>query len=232
MSYYLAFDTSTSFLTVAVSNNNKLLAEWNSNAQKDHSSRLMPAVERVLAEAGITVNDLRGIIVGQGPGSYTGLRIGVTTAKTLAWSLNIALLGVSSLSALAYSAARTTVICGDDCYYVPCIDARRGQVFSAVYAIKSGQWQLVSEEGLYQFADWQQRVAELGNVLFIGQDLEKFEISAQQLVQPHFQYTRAAALLELGVVRIQAGERTDVMTFTPEYLRIAEAEQALLDKQK
>ncbi len=97
----LAFDTSTSSLAVAVMENGKLLAEANIHAERNHSAYLVSAIGDVLAAAGIAKAELDGIAVGVGPGSYTGARIAVTTAKTLAWSLRLPLFGVSSLEAIA-----------------------------------------------------------------------------------------------------------------------------------
>ncbi|RCX20518.1 tRNA threonylcarbamoyladenosine biosynthesis protein TsaB [Fontibacillus phaseoli] len=97
----LAFDTSTSSLAVAVMENGKLLAETNIHAERNHSAYLVSAIGDVLAAAGIAKAELDGIAVGMGPGSYTGARIAVTTAKTLAWSLRLPVFGVSSLEAIA-----------------------------------------------------------------------------------------------------------------------------------
>lgn len=97
----LAFDTSTSSLAVAVTLGGRVLAERNIYAERNHSAFLVTAISDCLAEAGLTKRELSGIAVGVGPGSYTGTRIAVTTAKTLAWSLKLPVYGVSSLAALA-----------------------------------------------------------------------------------------------------------------------------------
>ncbi|RRJ64240.1 tRNA (adenosine(37)-N6)-threonylcarbamoyltransferase complex dimerization subunit type 1 TsaB [Paenibacillus oralis] len=97
----LAFDTSTSSLAVAVMEDGRLLAERSMHAERDHSSLLVTAIGECLDAAGLSKRDLTGIAVGAGPGSYTGIRIAVTTAKTLAWALRLPVYGVSSLEALA-----------------------------------------------------------------------------------------------------------------------------------
>lgn len=97
----LAFDTSTSSLAVAVMENGKVLAERNIHAERNHSAYLVEAIGEALAAAGVAKAELDGIAVGVGPGSYTGARIAVTTAKTLAWALSLPVYGVSSLEAIA-----------------------------------------------------------------------------------------------------------------------------------
>lgn len=97
----LAFDTSTSSLAVAVMEDGRLLAERSMHAERDHSSLLVTAIGECLDTAGLSKRDLTGIAVGVGPGSYTGIRIAVTTAKTLAWALRLPVYGASSLEALA-----------------------------------------------------------------------------------------------------------------------------------
>lgn len=97
----LAFDTATSSLAVAVTEGGRVLAERNIHAERNHSAYLVTAIGDCLEAVGLAKQDLDGIAVGIGPGSYTGIRIAVTTAKTLAWSLRLPVYGVSSLAALA-----------------------------------------------------------------------------------------------------------------------------------
>src|SRR5699024_1004999 len=97
----LAIDTSNDVLGVAIKKDTKIVAEWMTHIKKDHSSRLMPAIVYALEQVGMEPIDIEAIVVSNGPGSYTGTRIGVTTAKTLAWSLNIPIYTVSSLKNMA-----------------------------------------------------------------------------------------------------------------------------------
>lgn len=123
----LVLDTSTWALAVAVSCQGTLAGEINSYISKNHAVRLMPAIDYLLASIDLTPRDLDLIAVGSGPGSYTGVRIGVTVAKTLAWTLKLPLLGLSSLQAIAQNQAQF------DGLIVPLCDARRGQVYAGVY---------------------------------------------------------------------------------------------------
>lgn len=97
-------DTSTAMLCTAVMDGGTLMAEKNILAQRGHAELLLPAIEEVLAEAGVSRQELAGIITGVGPGSYTGIRIAVTAAKSLAWTLDVPVVGISSLEMLGFGA--------------------------------------------------------------------------------------------------------------------------------
>ncbi len=151
----LAFDTATSSLAVAVTEGGRVLAERNIHAERNHSAYLVTAIGDCLEAAGLAKQDIDGIAVGIGPGSYTGIRIAVTTAKTLAWSLRLPVYGVSSLAALALGgwagasgqdaaalgelaarrgeAGRRATAGGH--WIAPLIDARRGQAYTALFGV-------------------------------------------------------------------------------------------------
>ena len=124
MSKVLAIDTSSFVLGVAVTDGEQVAGELITNNKKNHALRLMPAVSKLMEELKIEAKQLDKIVVANGPGSYTGVRIGVTTAKTLAWSLGIPLVMVSSLEVSAQIGRYTTHS------IIPIIDARRGQVYN------------------------------------------------------------------------------------------------------
>ncbi|MDU2145181.1 MAG: tRNA (adenosine(37)-N6)-threonylcarbamoyltransferase complex dimerization subunit type 1 TsaB, partial [Staphylococcus sp.] len=97
----LLIDTSNQPMSIALMNDDEVLAIKTTNSKKDHSSQLMPGIQSLFNESNLKKQELDGIVVAKGPGSYTGVRIGVTVAKTLAYALNTKLYGVSSLKALA-----------------------------------------------------------------------------------------------------------------------------------
>ncbi|WP_372009556.1 tRNA (adenosine(37)-N6)-threonylcarbamoyltransferase complex dimerization subunit type 1 TsaB [Paenibacillus chitinolyticus] len=139
--YVLALDTSTASLAVALLQGGRVVAEKHTIVERNHSIHLMPHLQELLASRGIRPNDLSAVVAGQGPGSYTGVRIAVTAAKTFSWSLGIPAAAVSSLEALALG-ARTALLAesadaGSDGavrWFVPLMNARRGQAFTALYA--------------------------------------------------------------------------------------------------
>ncbi len=124
----LALDTATSSCTVAVTSGETVLAELSLQVPRAHSTRLMPLIGQAITESGLAKQELDGIAVGIGPGSFTGLRIGLATAKGLAFGLEKPVVGVSSLLATAYGTGAQIGL------VVPMFDAKREQVFTAVYA--------------------------------------------------------------------------------------------------
>lgn len=124
----LAIDTATAACTVAVTDGEAVRAELTLQVPRAHSTRLMPLIAQAVAESGLSKADLDGIAVGVGPGSFTGLRIGLATAKGLAFALGKPCLPVSTLKALAFGTGAQMGL------VVPMLDAKRGQVFAAIYA--------------------------------------------------------------------------------------------------
>ena len=126
----LAFDTATPLVTVALHDGADVVAEGSSDPPMKHGEQLAPLIERVLAEAGATRQDLSAIAVGVGPGPFTGLRVGLVTARTLGYVLAIPVHGVCSLDVIAVEAVGTDAVTGD---FVVATDARRKEVYLASY---------------------------------------------------------------------------------------------------
>ncbi|WP_147536246.1 tRNA (adenosine(37)-N6)-threonylcarbamoyltransferase complex dimerization subunit type 1 TsaB [Bacillus marasmi] len=227
----LAIDTSNYVLGISIIDEEKVLGEYVTNVKINHSVRVMPAIEKLMKDCEITPADLTKIVVAKGPGSYTGVRIGVTIAKTLAWSLNIPLVGVSSLAILAAPTAR---------YFngmvAPIFDARRGQVYTGLYQYENGQLTSIVNDQLVLSKDW---AAELKNraekILFVGNDLPIHRQTIEDILgeQALFaevteQNPRPAELALLG--KDLPGE--DIHSFVPNYIRLAEAEAKWLEANK
>src|SRR5688572_16343086 len=130
----LAIDTSNQELGIAILGNDRIIGEYITNLKKNHSVRVMPAIDQLMKDCEMQPTDLDKIVVAKGPGSYTGVRIGVTIAKSLAWSLHIPLVGVSSLAILAAGAGRYF-----NGYVSPLFDARRNNVYTGLYRYRDGQ---------------------------------------------------------------------------------------------
>src|SRR5690606_17037777 len=129
---WLGIDTANTPLSVAIVKDGTILAEVNSSMAVNHSLRAMPVIEELFETVKLQPKDIDAIAVSEGPGSYTGVRIGVTIAKTLAWTLKKPLFGVSSLKVLAANALYCDgVIC-------PIVDARRNNVYAGVYEFAGG----------------------------------------------------------------------------------------------
>lgn len=230
----LALDTSNLVMGVALADEDRLLGEVVTNLKKNHSVRLMPTVESLIRDLNMNVRDLDGIVVAQGPGSYTGVRIGVATAKTLAWSLRIPLVAFSSLEVLATNAGwRHGWIC-------PLFDARRGQVYTGLY-YGNGNGTVTQEKAdrIVLLEDWLTELPDSEPVLFAGDDTQKHVDVIRQacgdetlLAPPDWNVPRPGHLARMGVERLTQGEGEDVHTFVPAYLQLAEAEKNWLAKQK
>ncbi|MFJ5768047.1 tRNA (adenosine(37)-N6)-threonylcarbamoyltransferase complex dimerization subunit type 1 TsaB [Lysinibacillus sp. NPDC093210] len=228
---WLGIETANAPLSVAVVKDGKVLAEVVQNIKLTHSAGAMPAIETILANVGVKPNELDAIAVSEGPGSYTGVRIGVTLAKTLAWTLQKPLVGVSSLKVLATNAALFEgLIC-------PIFDARRGNVYTAVY--KGSELDVVIEDYHDHIEGLLGRLKALdAPILFIGVDVDLFwdkivEVLGHNAYRAplHEDLPRASAAISLAsTAKLPSVE--EVHHFTPQYKRIAEAEANWLKEQK
>ena len=214
-----AFDTSSKALTLAILEDETLLAQMTLNIKKNHSITLMPAIDFLMNSLDMKPTDLDRIAVAQGPGSYTGLRIAVATAKTLAHTLKIELVGVSSLLALVPEQVEGLVI--------PIVDARRNNVYAGFY--QSGQ--AVRPEahlplaGVLEMAD-----AANQSVTFVGETATFAEQIKDALPQAAIQPSLpdAATIGRLGI-NLPAQSIHD---FVPNYLKRVEAEENWLKNHK
>jgi tRNA threonylcarbamoyladenosine biosynthesis protein TsaB len=219
----LSIDTSNYALGVALLDGNQVIGEYITNLKKNHSVRVMPAVETLMKDCDVKPSDLSKIVVAKGPGSYTGVRIGVTIAKTLAWTLNIPLTGVSSLEVLAASAGRYF-----EGVISPIFDARRGQIYTGLYQFSEGKLLTKNKDQLILSKEWAAELKEMSEkVLFIGNDLPLHRETLEEILGTQAVFAeitehnpRPAELALLG----RDKEVEDIHSFVPNYIRLAEAE--------
>lgn len=209
----LLIDTSNQPLAVAITNENQILLNHQSNIKKNHSLQLMPVIENLLKEANIVPKDLTEIVVANGPGSYTGLRIGITTAKTLAYALNIPVYEVSSLKALAHTTdIKETLI-------VPIFDARRNHVFTGVYKYEDNVLTNVMEDTYISIEALKEYLESLNKTyIYVGKDAEKLQ---NQLAGEIKSYLPDASRM----YDIKEEPVKNVHELKPRYLKLSEAEQ-------
>lgn len=193
----LVIDSATKFLYIALFEDDVVISDFYEEGHNDHSVKLMTEIEKMFVENNTKVKDLDEIIVGIGPGSYTGLRIGVVVAKMFAWNNDIPVRVVSSLALIASSVETDKLI-------LPEIDARRGNSFLGLYKNTGKGLELVAKE-------------ELTNLEKYKEELEK-EYEVVSYGKPNIQKILASSLLE----QVQ-----DVHALSPNYLRITEAERNL-----
>ncbi|MEC1625229.1 tRNA (adenosine(37)-N6)-threonylcarbamoyltransferase complex dimerization subunit type 1 TsaB [Bacillus mojavensis] len=226
----LAIDTSNYTLGIALLRDNTVVAEYITYLKKNHSVRAMPAVHSLLNDCDITPQDLSKIVVAKGPGSYTGVRIGVTIAKTLAWSLNIPISAVSSLEALAANGRHF------DGLISPIFDARRGQVYTGLYEYKNGLLEQAVPDQNVMLTEWLEILKEKDRpVLFLGHDTSIHKetildvLGTKGIIGPAAQHNpRPSELAYAGADR----EAVDIHGLVPDYLRLAEAEAKWIESQK
>ena len=224
----LAIDTSNYTLGIALMDHEKVIGEYITNLKKNHSVRVMPAIEFLLKECEVSPADLTKIVVAKGPGSYTGVRIGVTIAKSLAWTLQIPLVGISSLEIVAATVGR---------YFPsrvsPLFDARRGQIYTGLYRFQNSQFTVLEKDQLVLSKDWGEKLANLSDqTLFVGSDLSIHrpvltEILGQKAIFAEIteHNPRPSELAWLG--KDLLGE--DIHSFVPNYIRLVEAEAKWLE---
>ena len=215
---YLAIDTSTDIASLAIVQGNCVLAELTWYCQQNHSVELMPNINRLLEQADSNLKALSGIIVTRGPGSFNGLRVGISTAKGLAFSLGIPLAGISTLEATAYQYAETGFpVC-------PILNAGRGEIAAAIYQKKGDNWQQVSAEHITTVDKLCSQITK--KTIFCGEAtaaaLEQIKVKlGEKTIIPSLasRLRRAAFLAELGIKRIETGDHDSPSTLQPIYLR-------------
>jgi len=226
----LAFDSSNQPLSVALIENEQIITEQTINIKRNHSIQLMPAIEEALTQAEWAFTEIDRVAVAAGPGSYTGLRIAVTTAKTLAWSRDLDLVGISSLKVLAANSFPKT-----NQYIVPLFDARRQNIYTGLYKRDNEGKLLQSAPDTHVSAkQWAEYLADQeGTFELIGLDapafIETFKETLGdrvQLADPLQAVPRASVL---GLLALNE-EPTQTHAFTPNYLKLAEAEENWMEE--
>jgi len=215
MATILCLETATTNCSVTLSVNGSVIAFREDNSKSySHAERLHVFINEVLQEAKLAKDQLDAICVSKGPGSYTGLRIGVSAAKGLCFALDVPLISIATLSALA-----SQVTAADALYIVPMLDARRMEVYSAVYnsdkeEIRETQAQILEETSFSTFLDE-------GKVLFIGNGVEKFQEICKHpnaLFMPGA-LPSAVQQAKLSQAKFDRQEFEDVAYFEPYYLK-------------
>lgn len=215
---YLAIDTSTDNASLVIVRESQVLAEITWYCQQNHSVELMPSINRLLEQAGASLKSLSGVIVARGPGSFNGLRVGVSTAKGLAFSLGVPLAGISTLETTAYQYAETGFpVC-------PILNAGRGEIAAAIYQKKGNQWRQITAEHIATVDNLCPQITR--KTIFCGEAMPsvleqiKGKLGKKAIIPPiASRLRRAGFLAELGIKRIEAGDYDNPATLQPIYLR-------------
>lgn len=222
----LSIDSATPVAGVAVIDENKILGENFLNTGNTHSEKLLPLIEHTLEGLKMDIHDIDGIAVSIGPGSFTGLRIGLATAKALAQVTGIKLIAIPTLDALAQNLA------GLSGYICPILDARKKEVYTALYRSDSGELQRLNDyraitpiELCKELKERGEPVTFLGDGVFVYRKIITEELGELAHYAPiHNMLPRASALAMLGLRDLQIGRVEDLFSLKPFYLRKSEAE--------
>ncbi len=224
----LAFETSAKAGSVALMENGKLLAESYQNTGLTHSQTLLSMAEDMLKSCGITPCDVDAVAVAAGPGSFTGVRIGVAAAKGFAWGGEKPCYGVSTLEAMAQNAGQTG-------YVLPAMDARRSQVYTALFRGTERVW----EDQAISLQELSEKLKALeGTVYVVGDGAELClrtlgeELPNLAQAPEHLRHQRAAGVALAAMAAIRRGESGDAAALKPNYLRLSQAERERMEKEK
>ena len=211
----------------------KLLGESYQNTGLTHSQTLMVMAEDLLKQCGKTVADVTAVAVAEGPGSFTGVRIGVAAAKGFAWGGELPSYGVSTLEAMA---EHLGIYQG---YVCPCMDARRSQVYNALFYVNQGKLTRIREDRAIALSELGEELKRLSEPVFLvgdGSNLTYHTLSQEipNLVLPpeHRMHQRATGVALLAAKKIAAGDPGDGNALTPNYLRLSQAERERMEKLK
>lgn len=219
----MGIETSTMQGGVALVSGQGVICEYTLNVKATYSERLLPLIDRALQDARIALDQVAGFAVAVGPGSFTGLRIGVSTAKGLAAAGDQPCVGISTLEAMAW----TLPFCA---YQIcPILDARKGEIYSALFRYEGERMIRLAGDAAAALDRLLSRIQQptvfLGDGLAVYEDLIQSQLKELALFAPLAgRGGRAAAVAELGRRRLLLGQRDDLTELAPQYLRPSEAE--------
>ena len=225
-------DTCCMAATAAVLSDDRLVAQIVQNNKRTHSQKIMPMIEFMLKEAELDLADIDCFAAAVGPGSFTGVRIGVATAKALAHATGKPCVAVSTLHALSNNVAYFDgIIC-------PILDARRGQVYNALF--EGGNMKRITEDRACSIEDL---CAELATskekIMFLGDGVSVFAEQIREALGDKAVFAQrmqrmnlAASVAEIGYEKFVSGETISYSELVPEYLRLSQAERERLEKER
>lgn len=222
MSAILALDTSTDACSVALAVNDEV-TEKVSLAPREHTKYILPMIEELLASAGFTLGQLDAIAFGRGPGSFTGLRIGLSVAQGLAYGRDLPLIGISTLHAMANQAKRTKDLAENSLFF-PVLDARMNEVYACAYQAKQGELkplldeQVLKPQHLVKLIHESQMIQ--GSIIGVGSGWRYSELTSVNCAHQDINfYPSAYDVAELAMPAYDRGELIDSLQVEPRYLR-------------
>ncbi|NLD18928.1 MAG: tRNA (adenosine(37)-N6)-threonylcarbamoyltransferase complex dimerization subunit type 1 TsaB [Clostridiales bacterium] len=235
--YILAIETTGAFASVALMKEGKIIGQVQGSDRFSHLQNLMPQVKSVLKDNKLSLGDISAIAVSKGPGSFTGIRIGVSSARALAQILDIPCIPVSSLEALAIRAEEGQLSSeaeGGSVLICPILDARRSQVYGGGYFIEDGYPVEKVKAGAYTIEEFLKAVQGYEKVMFLGDGadackgrIEELRPAGTLTALESIRYQRADSVAMLGARSFAEKGGMDYFQLEPDYMRLAEAERKL-----
>ena len=229
----LAFETSAKAGSVALMKEGKLLGESYNNTGLTHSQTLLKMAEDLLSSCGYAPRDVEAVAVAAGPGSFTGVRIGVAAAKGYAWAKELPCCGVSTLEAMALTLGVW------DGIVVGVMDARRNQVYTATFRAQKGILTRLTDDRAIALGDLGEELKSLVEPVFLVGDGSnlcyntlKDRVSLLVLPPEHRTHQRASGVALAAERKLSSGEICDGAALTPNYLRLSQAERERLEKEQ
>lgn len=218
MSRIILIETSTSLCSTALVEDGKVVCERISDEPRAHASKTALFVSEMLSEKGLKVSDCDAVAVSKGPGSYTGLRVGVSTAKGLCFGAGIPMISVGTLDTLVWQALDGNMLPEDCRYIIPMIDARRMEVYTGIFT-PDGKQVSPTVAQIIDADSFKDQLAE-GPVLFIGDGADKCK---DTLTSPNARFIqccpKAASMMHPALEALEAKQFEDVAYFEPFYLK-------------
>ena len=217
----LAVDTSTMMSSISILEDDKIIADSSINQEETHSEMLVPLIKRMLDDLKIKANDIDLFAIAKGPGSFTGLRIGMTSLKAMAQALDKPIIGVSTLKGMAYSIM-------NDGYVLAIIDARGKRYFAGLYKWNNDQLEMQFEEIIEENV-LEERIQEIDRITIVGEAISKLpnkikEFSNVKLSHPGLNNGISRNIAVLAKEKYEKGEIDNTFDITPNYLRKSQAE--------
>ena len=214
----LSIDTSTRYASVCLSREGEVVTEYSWFSRQNHSVELLPAIEHLLKTAGMDVQNLECIVVAIGPGGFSALRVGLSTAKGLGVSLGIPLVALNTLDIEAYPYKDSGLpVCS-------ILDIGRGEVAAALYAVEQGRWNKLDQERIMTLEELCDRVQK--PTLFCGEGISLYGLALEEnlgekamLADQSPPTRRPGILAQMGCQRFRQGEHNDIYSLEPFYLR-------------
>ena len=229
----LALDTSTMMASCAVMDENRVLAEYSMSQEKSHSERLVPMIDEILKGLDLKINDIDLYAVATGPGSFTGLRIGVATMKAFAHMFDKAIIGIPTIEGLAFNLPHNKIV-------VPMVDARRNRVYTGIYSWEAGELSTIMKADAIEIDELLEMLdSKYNDIAVNGDGSSLYRKKIVEVLKDKVKYStmglnhcKASSIGELALIKYNEGYRDDYYSLVPDYLRKSQAERELEKKEQ